>query len=204
MDCEECGDLIQGWGKRFCSLSCSVRNQRSMEPWPIGYCEFCGAVFSRKKDYRKRYCSRSCSAKENNKKRSLRNLVLCPQCKASFRRAHISIKFCSRQCSIRARHDEWIERWMSGEESGGTWRGVSHHVKRWLRETFGERCSSCGWSEVNPATGKIPVQVDHLDGDPYNHRPENLRLLCPNCHSLTPSFGNLNKGNGRRERYQQA
>jgi 5-methylcytosine-specific restriction endonuclease McrA len=70
-----------------------------------------------------------------------------------------------------------------------------------LAETFGEKCSDCGWSKVHPKTGKVPVQVDHIDGNPSNHSPQNLRLLCPNCHSLTSTYGALNKGNGRKERY---
>lgn len=46
-------------------------------------------------------------------------------------------------------------------------------------------------------TGKVPVVADHIDGDWQNNRPENLRLLCPNCDSLQPTYGGLNKGNGR-------
>jgi 5-methylcytosine-specific restriction endonuclease McrA len=33
-----------------------------------------------------------------------------------------------------------------------------------------------------------------------NHNEKNLNLLCPNCHSLTPTYGSLNKGNGRLKR----
>lgn len=46
------------------------------------------------------------------------------------------------------------------------------------------------------------MQIDHIDGDYKNCRPENLRILCPNCHSLTPTFGALNKGKGRKLRYE--
>ncbi len=49
----------------------------------------------------------------------------------------------------------------------------------------------------NPVTGKVPLEIDHIDGDSENNKEENLRLICPNCHSLTPSFRNLNKGKGR-------
>ena len=57
----------------------------------------------------------------------------------------------------------------------------------------------CGWSKVNTSTGKIPLTVNHIDGNHRNNRPENLELICPSCHSLTPNYGALNKGNGRRE-----
>ena len=36
---------------------------------------------------------------------------------------------------------------------------------------------------------KIILQIDHINGDPYDHRKENLRYLCPNCHSQTKTFG---------------
>jgi 5-methylcytosine-specific restriction endonuclease McrA len=38
------------------------------------------------------------------------------------------------------------------------------------------------------------------DGNSENNLEENLRLLCPNCHSLSPNFRNLNKGYGRKWR----
>jgi hypothetical protein len=39
----------------------------------------------------------------------------------------------------------------------------------------------------------ISLQLDHINGIPYDNRVENLRLLCPNCHSQTPTFGGRNK-----------
>jgi len=44
------------------------------------------------------------------------------------------------------------------------------------------------------------LQIEHVDGNPYRHKEENLTLLCPNCHSLTATFGGLNKGHGRKYR----
>lgn len=77
-------------------------------------------------------------------------------------------------------------------------------VRKYLMVKYGNKCSivDCGWSKINQTTGKIPLQVDHIDGDYKNNIEENLRLLCPNCHcpnchSLTPTFGFLNKGCGR-------
>jgi len=51
-------------------------------------------------------------------------------------------------------------------------------------------CSECGISEWR---GKpLSIQMDHVNGDPYDHRLENLRMLCPNCHSQTETFGTRN------------
>ena len=58
----------------------------------------------------------------------------------------------------------------------------------------------CGWHETNPISGFIPIQLEHKDGNSENHNLNNLELLCPNHHSLTPTFGILNKGNGRERR----
>ena len=39
----------------------------------------------------------------------------------------------------------------------------------------------------------IPLELDHIDGNHQNNALDNLRLLCPNCHSLTPTFRGKNK-----------
>lgn len=49
-------------------------------------------------------------------------------------------------------------------------------------------CSECFISEYN---GKdITLHVDHIDGNYNDNRKENVRFLCPNCHSQTETFGN--------------
>ncbi len=44
----------------------------------------------------------------------------------------------------------------------------------------------------------IPLEVDHIDGDWRNNRVENLRLLCPNCHSVTDTYRGRGKGRASR------
>ncbi|MFC8102010.1 HNH endonuclease signature motif containing protein [Streptomyces sp. NPDC057363] len=50
-----------------------------------------------------------------------------------------------------------------------------------------ERCALCG-VEAMWLGEPLPLEVDHIDGDWRNNRIENLRLLCPNCHSTTDSY----------------
>ena len=67
-------------------------------------------------------------------------------------------------------------------------------------EKYQCKCSKCGWGEESPFSHTIPLEVEHIDGNFQNNREDNLTLLCPNCHSLTPTYKGANKGNGRKDR----
>ena len=54
------------------------------------------------------------------------------------------------------------------------------------------KCSGCGRTKW--LNKPIPLNMDHVDGNHYNNSLDNLRLLCPNCHALTPNFAGKNKG----------
>lgn len=56
-------------------------------------------------------------------------------------------------------------------------------------------CSRCGLREWMEAV--IALELDHVNGDRVDNRLENLRLLCPNCHSQTPTYRGRNKGSYR-------
>ncbi|MEI6843169.1 MAG: HNH endonuclease signature motif containing protein [bacterium] len=45
------------------------------------------------------------------------------------------------------------------------------------------RCEMCGWAKKS-IDGRLPLELDHINGDRHDNRLENLRVLCPNCHSL--------------------
>ena len=47
-------------------------------------------------------------------------------------------------------------------------------------------CEQCGWAERTDS-GHLPLELDHINSDRHDNRLENLRVLCPNCHSLTPN-----------------
>lgn len=53
-------------------------------------------------------------------------------------------------------------------------------------------CEMCGWAQLS-IDGRIPVELDHINGDHYDNRIENLRVLCPNCHSLQLTHRGKNK-----------
>ncbi len=64
---------------------------------------------------------------------------------------------------------------------------------RLLKEKFFQpKCYSCNltlWMG-NP----IPLELEHKDGNHSNNSLDNLTLLCPNCHALTPTYCGKNKG----------
>ena len=112
-----------------------------------------------------------------------------------------SYKFCSNACQQEYQYRQYIAEWKTGKKTGLSSTGiVTGPIKRFLREKYNNKCCVCGWSEINLKTGVAPLIADHIDGDWKNNTEDNLRLLCPNCDSLTPTFSALNKGKGRENR----
>ncbi len=77
---------------------------------------------------------------------------------------------------------------------------LSNDQKRRLKmELAHDTCTQCGY-DTRRDDGTSILQIDHVDGDSSNNAFDNLRVLCPNCHALTPTFGPRNKKLGRVKR----
>jgi 5-methylcytosine-specific restriction endonuclease McrA len=64
--------------------------------------------------------------------------------------------------------------------------------KRLINDGIKEnKCEICGITEWNG--NPISMQLDHIDGNSHNHKLENLRMTCPNCHSQTETYCGKNK-----------
>jgi hypothetical protein len=73
------------------------------------------------------------------------------------------------------------------------WTNTHKLKQRLFRAGLKEpRCELCGWAERAP-DGRIPVELDHINGDRTDNRLVNLRVLCPNCHALQPTHRGLNR-----------
>src|SRR5437879_4520422 len=87
-----------------------------------------------------------------------------------------STRFCSNQCQLTSRYRDFVQRWIDGQVSGGSVGKVSGHIRRYLLEVGGEKCSQCGWNDRHSVTGRVPLEIDHINGNYADNRPSNVRL----------------------------
>ena len=101
-------------------------------------------------------------------------------------------KFCSNKCqgqySVKQRFTKGTD--------------FRNSMRKYLVENKTYECSSCGITEYN--NKPITLQVDHIDGDRKNNEMNNLRFLCPNCHSQTKTWGVGNMSEEGRNKLVEA
>lgn len=75
----------------------------------------------------------------------------------------------------------------------------NNSIKKYLIELFNweRKCNKCNLS--NWLEQDIPLELDHIDGDNKNTYINNLRFLCPNCHSLTDTYRGKNINSGKQK-----
>jgi len=75
----------------------------------------------------------------------------------------------------------------------------NHYLKKIVRDfnLLPWKCSCC--SIENWQNKDITLELDHIDGSSYNCKLENLRLLCPNCHSQTDTFRGKGINTGKKK-----
>ena len=162
-------------------------------------CECCGAVFAYDKR-RLRFCNKRCAVRVNNAAR--RRILKCVRCESPLGSANpYQHKYCSRSCHHQHAYEQRITAWKDGTISViHSTEKLPNWIRRYMLKKANFACSQCGWARVHKWTKRSPLHVDHVDGNARNNAEGNLRVLCPNCHSLTPTFGGSNKGRGRASR----
>lgn len=105
-------------------------------------------------------------------------------------------KYCSALCTTEYTKKQNIRQWLDdydfGTAKGG---GLKRFVRTYLIEQANGICSRCGRSDIHPVTGNYVIEVDHVDGNRFNNSPENLAVLCLNCHSKTDTYKNKKRQN---------
>lgn len=174
-------------------------------------CKYCNKLITTPDRKRKVFCNKECKTNYFNIHRVPKNLKgkhfekICCVCNKEYKAFKIGSKYCSGKC-----HKEHISNKRIKEWKDATSRGENVPYKRWMRkylfEKYDSKCCKCGWNKVNPFTGNVPLELEHIDGNSNNNKEENLELLCPCCHALTSTYKGANRGNGRfsrRKRYQE-
>ena len=171
--CNKCGDSFPNWIK----INGERKNLKNRK-----YCLECSPYGL--------HNTTKLEKKQTNKK-------FCKQCGKELNNERSS--FCSVECQHEFRYQDYINRWKQQEIDGTRGRSgqLSIYVRKYIFTKFNSKCAKCGWSETNPYTGTIPLEIEHIDGDWRNSYEDNLLLLCPNCHSLTSTYRGANRGHGR-------
>jgi hypothetical protein len=107
--------------------------------------------------------------------------------------------YCSNKCQQQYQNKIFIDEWLSRNKVGHRAKTyqILNAVRNWLKETRGSACESCGWDGRHPDDNTSLTEIDHIDGNASNSFIENLRILCPNCHSMTSTYRARNKNSVR-------
>lgn len=149
----------------------------------------CNNIISDEKDRRQKYCSRKCAAIVNNKyKKKYRYCKICGKELLQYQK-----KYCSRKCM-----NNYIQNTSNrynDETIKNKYQMVARKYYIAIRGNICEYCNNTTW-----LNHPIPLELHHEDGDYTNNSPENVKLLCPNCHTFTITYGIKNNGYGRKSR----
>lgn len=126
-------------------------------------CKECGKYVPGNKNF----CDRSCAATHTNKNREIEKI--CEVCNTKFFATAGNAKYCSDECSDKTPGSNGYRR---GTSPSKEWKRMKRKVDRSV-------CYRCGWNQTTCDLAHIKARSDG-----GSNKPENLIVLCPNCHRL--------------------
>jgi hypothetical protein len=147
------------------------------------------------KSENRKFCDHKCSATFNNKLRDKKEKEYkkCLNCDEKLSRNDKI--YCNNICQ----HEHQWEKKKILIENGDIKNNQT--LRKYKIEKDGHKCNIC--KKTKWEGDEIPLVLDHIDGDPYNNLPENLRMICPNCDAQTETYKGKNTGKGRQERMKR-
>lgn len=85
------------------------------------------------------------------------------------------------------------EKYLNNDQPIGSFRLKNRLLSEGYFEPICSSCLQTTWLDQ-----PIPLELDHIDGDNSNNNFSNLRLLCPNCHALTPTYRGKNQARAKK------
>lgn len=159
-------------------------------------CIRCGVSFDQyvkehifRNNKHKKCCSLKCGKANNRIGDGSRDPVRCLECGNNCNRY---MRYCSKKCRGANNRRVRVERFLAGTLNPNS----LSVLKAALIDCRGNICAWCSQGSVHNHK-PLTLQLDHVDGNSDNNHPDNLRLLCPNCHSQTDTYKSRNKNSTR-------
>ena len=133
--------------------------------------------------------------------RGTAKMGVCEVCGKEFVRylSH-SGRYCSHECSMKAKHKMAYQKLVEGDSSIMRGNYSPKAFKDDIMQEQDNRCAICGCEPVHNGKPLVFI-IDHIDGNAANNRRDNLRCVCPNCDSQLDTYKSKNK-NGARSYYR--